>query len=175
MYIKLNDTLRTNFGTADDTGEAADADSPPVAVVLEQGVALVYAPTVTNKATGLYEVAIVATAANGFEVGKEYSVYVTAAVGGITGRDGLTSFGVVSATGLATGAAAEIAAEVWDTLMEGAYTAKHYMRLLTSSAVWKVSGFLTSLPRFRDAADSKNRIAGTTTTDGRTVVTVDPT
>lgn len=85
----------------------------------------------------------------------------------------------LTAAALATDAVTEIAAgiatSVWDFAVEGSYTARQYMRLIASSTVWKVSGFLTNLPRFRDAADTKNRISGTTTSDGRTVVTVDAT
>lgn len=63
--------------------------------IYEQGVAMGYAPVVTNKATGLYEVAIVASAANGFEELKEYTAAVTAIVGGVAGRDGIGSFRIV--------------------------------------------------------------------------------
>ncbi len=55
-----------------------------------------YAPTVTNVATGLYKVEISATAGNGFEAGRRYSVYAVATVGGITGRDGIGEFEVLA-------------------------------------------------------------------------------
>jgi hypothetical protein len=55
-----------------------------------------YAPTVSNVATGLYKVQIDATAGNGFEAGKRYSVYVAATVGGIAGRDGIGEFEVLA-------------------------------------------------------------------------------
>lgn len=95
-YIKLGDTVRILFGTSDSTGAATDADSTPVVTVYEQGTALGYSATVTNKATGLYEVAIVCSTGNGFEVGKEYSAAVAATVDGVTGRDGIASFAIVS-------------------------------------------------------------------------------
>jgi len=90
--VKLGETIRLMFGTANTTGAAANADSTPTATVYDQGVAMGYAPTVTNKATGSYEVAIVASTGNGFVVGHEYAVSVAATVSGITGRDGLESF-----------------------------------------------------------------------------------
>src|SRR5688572_20162781 len=95
MIIKLGNTVRFCFGTSDGT-EATDADAPPVVVVLEQGTALGYSPTVTNKAVGLYEVEIVCSGGNGFDAEKEYTAYAEATVGGIDGRDGIGSWRVVA-------------------------------------------------------------------------------
>jgi hypothetical protein len=158
-YVYLDDTVRACFGTADATGEAADADSTPVAVVLEQGTPLAYSPTVTNEATGLYEAAIACTTANGFEVGKEYSVYITAVVGGVTGRDGLVHF--------------EVTNEIWDEVIEGAYTARELMRGYNSALLAKANGFNTATRNFRDLADTKNRIVAATDASGRTAITLD--
>lgn len=91
-YARLGDTVRIPFGTCNNTGAATNADSTPTVTIYQQGVAMAYAPTVTNKATGLYEVQIDLTTANGFSMGKEYSVAVAATVGGVTGRDGIGSF-----------------------------------------------------------------------------------
>ncbi len=96
MYIKVEDTFRVTFGTVNSSAAASAADSTPVVVVLEQGAPLAYSPTVTAIVTGLYEVTIDATAANGFDVGKEYSAYVTVVMGGLTSRDGLASFNVTA-------------------------------------------------------------------------------
>jgi len=100
MYIKLGSTIRGTFGTSNfTTGNAQNADSPPVVTVLEQGTAMGYAPVVALKDTGLYEVEAVLSGGNGFEVGKEYSCYVTVVVGGITSRGpvvGLSSFNVTT-------------------------------------------------------------------------------
>lgn len=94
--VKLGDTIRGTFGTTKaTTGAAQNDDATPTCVVLEQGTAMGYAPTCTNKATGLYEVAIDCTTGNGFEVGKEYSSYVVVLVDGITRRGpvpGVSSF-----------------------------------------------------------------------------------
>ncbi len=98
MIVKLEATVRGVFGTTTfSTGAATNADAPPTCVVLEQGTALGYAPTVTNKATGLYEVNIDCTAANGFDVGKEYTAYVVVVMGGVTSRGpvpGISAFTV---------------------------------------------------------------------------------
>jgi hypothetical protein len=77
--------------------------------VAEDGVALGYAPTVTNITTGLYMVQIDCTAGNGFEAGRRYSVYVAATVGTIAGRDGIGEFEVL-ATDLNTGVASVVGA-----------------------------------------------------------------
>lgn len=104
--VGLGDSLWLHFGTSNPTtGAAANADSTPTVTVAEDGSDMAYAPTVTNVATGLYKVQIDATAGNGFEAGKRYSVYAAATVGGVAGRDGLGEFEVL-ATDLNAGVAA---------------------------------------------------------------------
>jgi len=91
--VTLEDTIYFHFGTSDvNTGGASNADSTPVAVVVEDGVDMAYSPTITNIITGLYMITIDATTANGFEVGKRYSVYATATVNGVDGVDGIAEF-----------------------------------------------------------------------------------
>lgn len=93
MTVKLEDTFWLHFGTTSpSTGNATNADSTPVVTIEEDGTTLAYAATVVNSGVGLYRVAIVASAANGFEVGKRYAAWVAATVGGATGRDGLESW-----------------------------------------------------------------------------------
>lgn len=95
--VSLADTIYFHFGTSStSTGAATDADSTPTVTVAEDGVDMGYAPTVTNVATGLYMVAIVASSGNGFEAGRRYSVYATATVGGVAGRDGIGEFEVIA-------------------------------------------------------------------------------
>jgi hypothetical protein len=97
MTVKLEDTAYFHFGTSDpSTGAATDADSLPTVTIEEDGVAMGYAPTVTNVAVGLYRVTVAATAANGFEAGKRYSGYAVATVSTKTGRDGIFEFECVS-------------------------------------------------------------------------------
>lgn len=103
--VSLGDSVWLHFGTSSTTtGAAANADSTPTVTVAEDGTDMGYAPTVTNVATGLYKVQIDATAGNGFEAGRRYSVYAVATVGGVTGRDGIGEFEVL-ATDLNTGVA----------------------------------------------------------------------
>lgn len=95
--IAVDDTIRVCFGTANAAGTAINADSLPTAVVLDSGSAMAYAPTVTNITTGVYEVAIVLSAANGFARDRAYSAYVTAVVAGVTGTDNITAFQITNA------------------------------------------------------------------------------
>jgi hypothetical protein len=97
MTVKLEDTIYLHIGTSSPTtGAATNADTPPTVTIEEDGVALGYSPTPANVAVGLYRVTIVASAANGFEAGRRYSVYAVAAVNSITGRDGIAEFEVVA-------------------------------------------------------------------------------
>lgn len=108
--VSLGDSVFLHFGTTSTTtGAATNADSTPTVNVAEDGVALGYAPTVTNITTGLYMVQIDCTAGNGFEAGRRYSVYVAATVGTIAGRDGIGEFEVL-ATDLNTGVASVVGA-----------------------------------------------------------------
>ena len=87
MYVKLGETIRGLFGTSSfTTGASVDADSLPTCTVLDQGVAMGYAPVVAHKAAGLYEVQLVASGGNGFTVGHAYTVFVVATVVGVTAR-----------------------------------------------------------------------------------------
>ncbi len=72
------------------TGAATDADAAPAYRIYEDETT---APIVTGNlalldaanTTGFYSERIQLTAANGFEKGKTYHIYISAAVGGITG------------------------------------------------------------------------------------------
>jgi len=128
--VFLSGSVYFHFGTTSAaTGAATNADSTPTVTVAEDGVDMAYSPTVTNVTTGLYIVTIAATAGNGFEAGKRYSVYATATVGGIAGRDGIAEFevlavdlntGVASVSGLT---AANLDVAVSTRLATAGYTA----------------------------------------------------
>lgn len=92
-YAALGETRRLLFSTQNASGAAVNADSLPTILVYEQGSLIgAGSPVVTNQATGLYEVALVLSSANGFEVGKEYSVAAVAIVAGVTGRIPVANF-----------------------------------------------------------------------------------
>jgi hypothetical protein len=72
------------------TGAATDADSAPAYRVYEDETATpILSGTMAlldgANTTGFYSEQITLSAANGFEVGKSYSVYISAAVAGVTG------------------------------------------------------------------------------------------
>lgn len=88
---EIDDTLVFYANTHDPSdGSASDADAPPTYRVYEQETTT---PILTGSmalldsvnTTGFYSESIALSAANGFEVGKNYSVYIEAAVGGVTG------------------------------------------------------------------------------------------
>lgn len=163
--VKLEDTVYFHFGTASaSTGAATDADAPPTVTVEEDGVAIVYAPTVTNVTTGLYRVTCVCSAANGFETGKRYSLYAVATVGGITGRDSIAEFDVT------TNMLDDIAAAVWAEVLEGTLTAKQFQRIMLAALAGTSSD---SGKEFYDLTGTKKRIDGTMVGADRTVSTLD--
>lgn len=65
---------------------------------------------------------------------------------------------------------------VWDEVVELTYTARQLVRLIAAVNLGKSSGMSTTAPKFRDLADSKDRVAGTADSNGnRTAVTLDAT
>jgi hypothetical protein len=88
---KIDDTPTFSVTTHRfDTGAATDADSPPTYRVYEDETST---PILTgtmalldsSNTAGLYSEQITLSAANGFEKGKSYSIYITAAVNSVTG------------------------------------------------------------------------------------------
>jgi hypothetical protein len=68
--------------------------------------------------------------------------------------------------------ASTIAAAVWAYVVEGAHTARDYMRLLASASFAKLSGAATTTVAIRDVGDTKDRIVATVDVDGnRTAIT----
>lgn len=85
---------------------------------------------------------------------------------------------LIPASPAATGdvpSAATIAAAVWAHVVEGAYTAKEYYRLMASALFGKLSGAATTTVAIRDTGDTTNRITATVDAYGnRSAVTLDP-
>lgn len=97
MYVTLwTTTYFTRWVTDPTTGGASNADSLPTVTVLENGVAMAYSPTVSSIATWLYLVSVDATAWNGFEASKIYTLYMTATVWWVTGRNWIWTFEVIT-------------------------------------------------------------------------------
>lgn len=71
---------------------------------------------------------------------------------------------------------AEIADAVWDEVLEGTYTGRQLMRIVSAALAGKVSGGGTTTVAFRDIPDSTTRITATVDASGnRSAVTVDGT
>ena len=89
VYVGSN--LTFSITTHDpDTGELTDADAAPVYRVYEDETATAIltgtmAILDTANTTGFYTELIACTAANGFETGKTYTIYIAATVDGDTG------------------------------------------------------------------------------------------
>jgi hypothetical protein len=98
MYRKLADTITLDFTVhSPTTGAVADADSLPTVEVFEDDTDSTLAgATVTKRTgkTGNYRVAVAATIANGFEVGKSYNVVVTVIAGTVTAKAVIGSFAI---------------------------------------------------------------------------------
>lgn len=96
MYRKLADTIILDFTVhLPTTGAISDADALPTVEIWEDETDTTLAGgTVTKRVgkTGNYRVAVIATAANGFEVGKSYNVVVTVVAGGVTAKAVIGSF-----------------------------------------------------------------------------------
>jgi hypothetical protein len=67
----------------------------------------------------------------------------------------------------------EVPSGVWSHVLEGTKTAAWFMRVMLSALAGKLSGADTDHIKSRDLLDTKDRIDATTTSDGRTSVTLD--
>lgn len=153
--VVLSGTVYLHFGTSSaTTGAATNADSTPTVAIAKDGVAMGYAPTVTNVATGLYIVSVVCSAGNGFAAGSRYSAYVTATVGAITGRDGIGEWEVL-AVDLNTGVAS----------VSGLTASNLDVAVSTRMATYtQPAGFLAATFPSGTIANTTNLTAGTITT-----------
>lgn len=195
MYLgmwQIDDLLTFTVVThAAATGALTDADSVPSYRLYEDetGTAILtgsMAKLDDTNTTGHYSEQITLSAANGFEVGKSYSIYITAAVSSVTGAT-VRNFQVEpawatvgAAMTLATGAvsaaalAADAVDEIIDEVIEGSLTLRQLLRILLAAAAGESGGGGSGTITFRDAADTKNRISATVDANrNRTAVTLD--
>ncbi len=104
--IPLDEIVYFDAITSDPTtGGATDADSPPTFDVFEEATdtAILDDQVMTKRTslTGNYRGTFTASIANGFEVGKWYSVIASGTVSGTTGKAVLRSFRVTAAENVA--------------------------------------------------------------------------
>jgi len=94
---KIDDTFRQDFTVSDpSTGAAVDADADPDIEVYEDGGSSpMVSGTAANRdpaATGQYTFSDILATVDGYEVGKIYTVYALATVGGVLGKTVIATF-----------------------------------------------------------------------------------
>ena len=180
------------------TGAAADADSVPTYRVYEDETT---APILTGSTAlldsantvGFYSEQITLSAANGFEKGKCYSIYITATVSSVAATMHHTfqiqaevdtrSVGGTAQTARDLGASVLVAATGLDAALDQAdvvetgRTMRGCLRLMAAVLAGKASGLATTTAVYRNAvADAKARVTATVDADGnRTAITSDQT
>mgnify|MGYP000949307805 CR=1 FL=1 len=95
MNVVIGSTVYFDFATTSfATGAAANASAVGAMVYEDNGTAALSGVSVAQISTntGEYRIAVVATAGNGFEVGKTYNVWATATVGGVAGKACIATF-----------------------------------------------------------------------------------
>lgn len=93
--VRLEDTFYIRFFTYNASNDLADADSLPTVTIEEDGAgAAAMGATVTDIGTGEYRLAVIATTANGFEVGKRYNAVISATMAGQINKICLCEFEV---------------------------------------------------------------------------------
>lgn len=158
------------------TGAATDADAVPDYRVYENetGTAILtgsMAKLDDANTVGFYSEQITLSAANGFEVGKCYTIYIAATVASVVGTMSYT-FQVEAA--LATAASIPTVADILAGVIEGAITLKGALRLALAVLAGESTGGGSNTVTFRDVADAKARVTATVTADGnRTAITRD--
>lgn len=168
---EINDTLVFPANThTSATGAAADADSVPSYRIYEDetGTAILtgsMAKLEDANTTGFYSEQITLSAANGFEVGKSYTVYISATVAGVVGTMSHT---------FQVEAALPSVADILAGVIEGSITLKGALRLVLAVLAGETTGGGTTTVTFRDVADAKARVTATVTAVGdRTAITRD--
>lgn len=161
---------------------AANLDKLDVTVSTLATAAAVAALPTTGDIAGLAaDIAGIATSAT---LGDDSITAATLAADAVTKlQAGLATGGAVAAIGtavsavstLVTAVAADTASRVLSSAIETGINVTGALRLLLSEAIGNVTGRISNTPRFMSADNTKVRIVGTTTTDGRATTTVDPT
>lgn len=166
---KIDDTVVFTIVTHRvDTGAATDADSAPAYRIYENETAT---PILTGtmalldstNTAGLYSEEITLSAANGFEKGKSYNIYISATVNSVTGAttrslqiEAEVDANVVSdKTGYALSSAGVQA--IWDALTSALSTASSIGKLLVDNINATISSRAsqTSLDTLDDLVDTE--------------------
>src|SRR3972149_6595613 len=138
-----------------DTGVLTDADGDPTYRIYEDETAVpILTGTMSNlddaNTTGFYTELIACTAANGFEDGKTYTIYIEATVD--ADRGGIT-----------------FAFTAVEKFVEGSLTEYQVLRAMLAGLGGTARGGGTDTLTFRDNADSKNRITAVVNENGNRI------
>lgn len=191
MDIPLDEVVYFDIVTHNPTtGGISAADSTPTFDVYEEasdtGMLGSTNFTVRTALTGSYRGTFTASAANGFEAGKWYSVIATATVASTQAKKVCLGFRLAIAettvgspnVALSTTERATLIAALYDLAngIETGMTPRQAQRIILSAAAGKISGAATPSLAIRDVNDTKDRIVGAVDGSGnRTSVTLDAT
>lgn len=99
-----------------------------------------------------------------------FSVAIATAVAAIKGRGRIAAIGKVNEL-----SQDDVTGAVLEAQVEGTLTVKQSLRIILAALAGKTTGAGTTNQKFRDLADTKDRIAGTLDSNGnRTGITLDP-
>jgi hypothetical protein len=155
QHATLEETVYFSFASNNKTGSGDDG-ATPAAHVRESGAAAGDAPISSptpillshaDYPAGAYEVAVEATADNGFASGGTYSVYCTLAV------DGENPTGFIGSVTLGG-----IVADPLDAIIEGTLTLKQAIQEIRAFAVGECSGGNTDQLTYQKADGSGPRV-----------------
>ena len=174
MGVKSAQAITVLFTTqTPSTGAATDADSLPTGLLYVNGTVNGASVTIANIAVGVYSFSVTLPS---LAAGDMVSLRISATVATIPGEDcvwqDVSDTKIVSELQDSTTTA--IADAVHDEVVEGAYTLRHYLRLLAAVLFGKATGGGTTAITFRDTADGTDRVVMTVDASGdRSAVTLD--
>lgn len=186
---EIDDTLVFSANTHNpSTGAAADVDGTDVPAYRvykdETGTAILTGDmTKLDDANtlGFYSEQLTLSAANGFENGKSYTIYISATVNSIEGTISHSfTVGILQRSNVIEIEGTDATDQLSTTLMAAGdvdgYTLEETLKLCLAALAGKLSGADTTTVTIRAADDSKARITATVDSDGnRSAVTLDET
>lgn len=176
MDIALNEVVYFDGIASNSTGAAVDADSTPTFEVFEEAtdtdIGVGGNMTKRTSKTGHYRGSFTISAANGFEVGKFYSVVGTAVVGGVTVKGVLMEFRCSAAEAVVGAILSTIDAAGMDAVLIDGKTFREAMRIIAATTAGMLSGAGTGTEEFLGLDKATPRVTATVDSAGnRTSIT----
>lgn len=166
----IDDTLTFTVPThAADTGAVTDADAVPAYRVYEDETGTAIATGNMAKlddanTTGFYSEQLTLSAANGYEVGKSYNIYISAAVGGVTGAT-TRQFKIIRDLGKGTAHGAAVAGTLSTTQMSTNLTEATDDHFVGRVIVWTSGVLDLQASRITDYDGATKTLTYTATTE----------